>query len=476
MKKLLLLSFALILCINYSLNAQNEADALRYSQLYYGGTARSVSMGGAFGVLGGDFSSLSMNPAGIGIYKSSEITFTPSNYFAFVKTAYNNTNTDDLDYNFNISNAGFVFAFKPKKQEQWKNIQFGFGMNRLNNFNQNIYIKGNNNDNSMLDDFLAKATGNAPDYLDPFSGQLAFNTYLLDTVGGLTQYKSAIPYGGTQQSKNVNINGSINELLLSIGANYNDRLYVGASIGFPMIRYIENSTYEEFDVADTIPDFRKMTYNNFLETHGTGFNFRFGLICRIADWVRVGASIHTPTFYSMNDKWNSYMEASYDNGQRYTSVSPDGEFDYELTTPFRANGGLAFVIGKYALISGEYEYVDYRGAKLHAPSYRFNTENKAIDKFYTFQSNVRAGFEVKVQSVSIRGGYTYSSSPYASKVNDGEKHSFNGGLGFRINKFFLDLAYSYAMSKEKYYLYTSVPYALNDITNHTALITFGIKF
>ena len=57
--------------------AQNVDDALRYSQVFYGGTARFMSMGGAFTALGGDLSSLSQNPAGIGVFRASEMSVTP---------------------------------------------------------------------------------------------------------------------------------------------------------------------------------------------------------------------------------------------------------------------------------------------------------------------------------------------------------------------------------------------------------------
>lgn len=469
--------FILISALFYQhLTAQNEVDALRYSQIYYGGTARSVAMGGAFGTLGGDFTSLSINPAGIGIYKSKEISITASNYVVMLKSKYNNNSTDDIKYNFNLNNAGFVFTFTPKKESACKGIQFGFGFNRLNNYNYNGYYEGENKVNSIRDDFLAKAQGIPPNDLGEFNTKLAFNTYLIDTSGGLTSYINPISSGGLLQSKSMMVAGSNNELVLTIGGNLNDKLYIGGTVGFPFIRYTESSTYEETDSGDTIADFKKMEYNSFLETKGNGFNFKFGIIYRIADWVRIGASIHTPTFYSLKDRWNSDITAFYDDGTKYTSESPSGEFDYQLNTPFRANGGVSFIIGKYALISSEYEFVDYRNARLRASTYRFNKENKAIDNLYTYQSNVRAGFEVKLNMVSFRGGYTFSSSPYASDINDGKKHSFNGGLGLRINKYFFDIAYSYLMSKEKYYLYSLVPYPVNNsLTSHNILLTFGVK-
>lgn len=477
MKKIVIIACFLVITFTVHLFAQNEVDALRYSQIYYGGTARSVAMGGAFGTLGGDFSSLSINPAGIGIYKSKEITITPSNYFVMLKSTYNNNSTDDIKYNFNLNNAGFVFTFIPRKESFCKGIQFGFGFNRINNYNYNGYFEGENKTNSILDDFLAKSQGIKPENLGEFDTKLAFNTYLIDTSGTLTNYVSPVFRGGVLQSKSIMVSGSNNELVLTLGGNLNDKLYIGGTVGFPFIRYTESSTYEETDVGDSIADFKKMEYNKFLETKGSGFNFKFGIIYRIADWVRIGASIHTPTFYSLKDKWSSDITAIYDDGSKYYSESPSGEFDYQLNTPFRANGGISFIIGKYALISGEYEFVDYRNARLRASTFHFNIENKAIENIYYYQSNVRAGFEIKLNMISFRGGYTFSSSPYSSDINDGKKQSFNGGLGLRFNKCFFDLAYSYLISKEKYYLYSLVPSPVNNTLNaHNMMLTFGFKF
>ena len=45
---------------------------LRYSNLEYYGDARFNSMGGSFGALGANMSSLSINPGGLGVYKSSD--------------------------------------------------------------------------------------------------------------------------------------------------------------------------------------------------------------------------------------------------------------------------------------------------------------------------------------------------------------------------------------------------------------------
>jgi hypothetical protein len=145
MKKILIITAAL--AASLSLNAQNEVDALRYSQLIPGGTARFNSLAGAFGALGADFSTLSTNPAGLGVYKQSEFSFTPSLYLGKTTSTYQTKTGEDLKYNFNLGNTGLVMvmpAGKALRESGWRNIQFGVGLNRLNNYNNRMLIEGFN--------------------------------------------------------------------------------------------------------------------------------------------------------------------------------------------------------------------------------------------------------------------------------------------------------------------------------------------
>jgi hypothetical protein len=485
MKKILII-LGSFLGLSIGSIAQNQADALRFSQIIGGGTARSLAMGGAFGALGADFSTLSVNPAGIGFYKTSEVSFSPSVFAVRSKSEYAGMTSEDVKYNFNISNVGIVFAIIPKKEKAvWKGIQFGFGMNRQANFNNVMLTKGPNTENSILNDFLSKAQGTDIEDLDGFDTRLAYNTYLLDTILSATDYISAIPKGGVVQSKYTETKGSVNEMVFTIGGNYNDRLYIGGTFGFPYLRYYENSTYKERDEGDTIvgvagkKSFKELVMHDNGEITGTGFNFRFGLAYRIADWVRIGAAIHTPTFYDLKYKYSRDMAASYDDGTSYNDKSPEGAFNYRLNTPFRAVGSLAFVIGKYALISAEYEFVDYSDIHLYASDYSFTIENTndQIRQNYTAASNIRAGFEVMLAPVSLRGGYQLNLSPYKSGINDGERSAFSGGIGLREKSYFIDFGYIYSKKSENYYLYPSVPSAaVNDIMSHNFVLSLGYKF
>ena len=133
--------------------AQNEIDALRYSRLNYSGSARFVAMGGAFGALGADFTTLSHNPAGIGLYRSSEISITPSIGITRTEALLNGNFREDSRYNFNLGSAGIVMASSAESrnsQSAWKNIQFGFGINRLANFNNRVNIDSDNLQSSFL--------------------------------------------------------------------------------------------------------------------------------------------------------------------------------------------------------------------------------------------------------------------------------------------------------------------------------------
>jgi hypothetical protein len=473
-----LASWLVLSFTTYTLSAQNEVDALRYSTLQWGGTARALSMGSAFGTLGADFSALSINPAGIGLYKSSELTITPSVFYGKTSSSFTSGAFEDIKYNFNLQNAGIVFAFRPKNESSvWKGVQFGMGINRLNNFNRRLIIEGPNSNNSLIDEYLAKAEGVRPENLGPFDTELAFNTYLIDTTGSLTNYFSMIPRGGVLQNKIIDQSGSVNEFVLTLGGNYGDKLYIGGTIGFPYVRFFENSTYTETDTQDTIPDFKNFTLNEDIETRGSGFNVKFGIIYRITDWVRFGVSVHTPTFYSLQDKWSRTMSASYDNGNKYRDESPNGSFDYELTTPLRASGGLAFVIGQLALITGEYEFVDYSDARLRSRQYKYFDENNAISSQYTAQHNFRGGAELRLSPISLRAGYKYSTSPYRSNLNDGSSSAITAGIGFREKSYFIDFAYVHQIKEEDYYLYPSVGKpALIDYTGNHFALTMGIKF
>jgi len=505
MKKILCI-YIVFSMLTLTLSAQNEMDALRYSRTTFGGTARYMALGGAFGALGADASTFSTNPAGIGLYSESEISFTPSVHYSKVNSEYNGTTLHDNKYNFNISNVGAVLSYNSFGEDNSGcfGFNFGFGMNRLANFNYNYQIEGLNTNNSILSVFVDRANGSIPEELNTFDTRLAFDAYLIDTIRGTNSlYLSAVPKGGIVQSKSISTRGAMNEMYFTFGGNYDDKLYIGGTFGIPFIRYTEASSHTETNFTDTLytasnPVYylRDFTIDNNLTTSGAGFNFKFGLIYRPVDFVRIGIAVHTPTFLTLSDNYNTVITANFygsqdsfppykPDGRTWSppiQESPNGTFDYQLVTPFRAIGSVAFIIAKMGLISADYEFVDYSDADLNSTSYTFSQENILIKNSYTAASNIRIGTEWRLSIFALRAGYALYGNPYKAEINNATLSSYSGGIGIRDEDFFIDFTYVYTTGKEDYYLYRSNNFAKdvkpvkNTFLNQNYLITLGLKF
>lgn len=484
MKKISLLLLALAFFLPEG-KAQNEIDALRYSQLSFGGTARFSSMGGAFGALGGDISTLSYNPAGIGIYRKSEITFTPSIFSQTTNSTYNGSSSSDQKLNFNFGNIGGIFNYQRPQADNnrpsgWISGAFGIGYNRTNNFHNRIDMVGDNKENSLIDVFTASSQGSSPENLNAFSDKMAYYAWLTDydtTTGSYSNF--ATPNAGIQQRKSIETRGSMHETVLSFGGNYNNRLYLGATIGFTGLKYIEESYYEEADIEDSIPDFNMFQYSQDLTAKGSGMNFKFGFIYRVTDFFRLGAAVHSPTYFSVSENYSSELNSKFDSGISYDESSPTGIFDYRVITPMRAIGSMAFIIKKKGLISADYEFIDYAEASLRSTPNVFSDENQTIRDKYTATGNIRVGAEWRLDPITLRGGYAHYGDPYSTYTNnDGSRNAYTVGLGIREEDYFLDFAYVLTRTKEKYYFYdpSLVNAASNKMQSSSFMITFGIRY
>lgn len=476
--------FNLALLLSQVVSSQTEVDALRYSRLMHGGTARSMAMGGAFSSLGADFSTLSMNPAGIAMYKKSEMMFSPIVGNTISEATYLGTFKDDFRYNFNFSNMGVVFAGNVNQKSEkpdWKGFQFGFGVNRLQSFKSRSNIQGFNDKNTILDTYVARANGVNFNNLDAFGTKLAFFTYLIDTVGGANQYTQA-HFGGATQRKSISTNGGINEMVMSFGANYDDRFYFGATLGFPFVNYEELSTYAEIDTEDKLPNFNSLTIKEDLRTYGTGFNMKVGIIFRATDWLRISGAAHTPSFYSLTDEYSTVMESKLESVGNFSEKSPLGKNSYTLMTPGKVLGGIGIVLPKFGIFSFDFERVNYANSRLREKDIfsDFEPQNDAIKSTYQAANNYRVGLEILASPFSFRGGYAYYGSPFKSGINDGSESFITGGIGIRDKEYYFDIAYNYSLKKEDYYLYTlptieNLPVSIQTM-RHQIVATIGLRF
>jgi long-subunit fatty acid transport protein len=498
MKKILIIS-ALIIAAAGTVLSQNSSDALRYSRIDIGGTARFMGLSGAFGALGADFTASSTNPAGLGLFKASEFTSTAAIHTGSVKSDFNGISGSDSRTNFYLGNIGLVMTSKIKSNPNkpgWRYVSFATGLNRLNDFNYRYEMVGNNQDNSLLDTYVNAADGiNFHDIEDDPYGEFAFDlnpawwNWMLDLAPGdpdSASYISPVTENtGKLQSKQIDSYGSMNEYVFSFGANYNERLYLGLTFGIPMIRYFESAVYSEYNIeSSNLMYFDKIEE---LETHGTGFNIKAGFIYRVNDWFRFGGAFHSPSWFgNMTDYWRvthiSEYYVSPDPGSDqtyYVSNSPSGTYDYNLNTPYRVQGNLAFIIGNIGLISADYEFADYSKAQFDGYDYSFASENAAIENSYSGTHHIRIGTEWRYSIYSFRAGGKYFTTPYQDEINDGSRLGFSGGIGLKKDWFFMDIAYAYRKMNDDYYFYnisgiSSGPVA-NKTVDHYVLMTLGVK-
>lgn len=472
-------SLALVSVLGF---AQNEIDALRYSENDITGTARFMGLSGAMSAMGNDLSAITVNPAGVAVFNKTQLGFSTGIAGIETEGSFLGQNSSDLRMNLNIGNAGFVARFKRRNQaagtQGWKGFSMGLNYTRLQSYHRNSYFEGVNYNSSLIDQYVYDAEGTEFTQLNAFGSDLAWRTWLIDTsAGGTSSYDRNVldNYGQIQQVQETT-KGFKGQADLTFGGNYANTLYIGGSIGYQHINFRSERNHTEVAPDDTSSLFREFTRTDYLRTSGAGVNLKFGLIYRPADWFRIGASIHSPTFFNMEENYSSAITSTFDTIS-YSAASPEGAYDYRLQTPFRAIGGLAFVVARMAVISMEYEHVDYSMARFRASDYSFSTENTNIKNSLKSVGNIRAGVEVKLKSFLIRGGFGMNSDPYTGKfdLND-SKYSL--GFGWKGRHFMFDLAYQLQREKSLY-----VPYDVSLIdpidvvvNSHNVMASVGVRF
>lgn len=468
----------------FTISAQNDIDALRYSQLEFGGTARFSSMAGSMGAIGGDFSTLGFNPAGIGVYRKSEFTVSVGMQGARTYSDYYGSATEDRKLDLHLNNLGLIGTIKRDSSKTgWRSFNFGIGYNRSTNYNTRSMVQGYNTQSSLLDTYVAAANGHNSADFDAFSTDLAWQTYLMnyDSAAAPNTYYHVIPRYGEMQKRAVNRSGSLGETSISFGGNYRDLILIGGSINIVSANYSEEMVFEERDEADSIANFKSFTLSQTLDTKGYGINFKAGVIVKPTDWLRIGAAVHTPTAFTFSDTYSSTMYSDLEGGVTYDFNSPLGAYDYNITTPFRAMGSLGFIIKKYGLINVDYEYVDYSDMHLNASNNTvFANVNADIRTKYQPAQNLRVGGEFRLDPVAFRVGYALYGSPFSSsEINKNATHSsYTGGIGFRAKKYVFDAAYVLTKYSDFNYLYDPniVDPVKDDHVTSSFILTFGIRF
>lgn len=530
MKRALL---ALLAATSLSAVAQNETDILRYSQQFPTGTSRVQAMGGASGALGADLAAGSINPAGLGFYRRSVMSFSPGLRFGSDSARFMSETNRDSHSAMTMNNWGAAFAVKTGKKEGVRNWTFAFGQNQLANYNRSLQISGYNNQSSITDYFANEANGTADSMLTGVA-QMAYDIYLINSIYDKTnQYYGAAQNGedrssatprvlGVQQSLSQQETGRNNEWFVGTGLNISDILYVGASMGIQQVRYSRTSLFSENDTADVHKyyvdeennlygyplefPFKGMTYEETVNASGAGVNLKLGAIFEPTDFIRLGIAMQTPTSINIRETYNytmthdmtkakadSVFVAYNGNGMNDTPSSTyDGTYDYRVVTPFRATASAMILFGKKGFLTADVEMVDYSQGLLKS-NYNdnpFSVANKNAANLYQSALNIRLGGELRLGMARLRAGYALYDSPLTSSAS--EYLNFNGetlkidaktqcitfGAGVREKSYFADVAVVMSTGQDKFRPYNLSatqfsPTAVNSFSRTNINFTIG---
>lgn len=529
--------------------SQAAVDLYNLSRPDLRGTARFMSMGGAFTALGGDISSLNQNPAGIGVYRSSEIGMTLNLDFQSTSTEAQGSKISDSQTRFSFNNFGYIGSISTMS-DVMPTFSWGATYARTASFDR-IFTGGIGNLNgASLSNYVAALTNsegiepgemlsgdNYNPWLDgnaPWLSTLAYQGYMINDseVDGKVNYSGLMGNGTTgSASFQVREKGYVDEYSINFGGNLYNTVYWGIGLGITDINYTQFSYYQEnldnayiaaeskvngeYNIVNGKADYR---LSNYLNSNGSGFNLKLGVIVKPINELRFGFAVHTPTWYSMTDTyWGTVayrytpqdQNSFYDNMTDRQNPAPetndgyDSWNDYNMRTPWRMMFGVAGVIGGQGILSLDYEY---RGtSSTHISDVQGEGYINDDMKTYFKGTNIlRLGAEYRITpQFSLRAGYSWESSPVKKEAaNDGEviwtagtipSYTFDkttqyitAGLGYRYKGFYADLAYVHKNRESTYHAFSPVledtallqgsPSAKVTDNNNQVILSLGYKF
>lgn len=437
-RPLIPVAFAVLFSISNVSFAQYTDDALRFSMYNLQGSSRFIGMGGAMGAVGADFTTASYNPAGIGFFQRQALSLSPGLNWAGNHSDWISKQTDTKSL-FQFGSAGLVLTRRsnPNSNQGLQFFNFSIGYNRLASFNQRLLIQGNQAVQTLGSYFSQLANGMVHTGLDAFSTGLAFQTYLIDSVPGSNglayETLGSIDGQSVTTTRQISRSGAHGEVVINSAINYAHKFYLGATLGIHRLDFEQESSLLEQNSTAPNSFYNSTEWRDNLLVTGTGFSFKIGAIYRISDPWRVGLSIHSPIFMSLEEQFNSRMTTQFSSAN-YMQQSPDFQYAYDVNLPWRWQLSSAYILKKKAIFALEYEQVNYAGISF-APALDFSTENATVDSAFGLSHILKFGLEYRLEGLYLRAGYQFQSSPRMSTVsNSMHLNTFTGGLGWQVRK------------------------------------------
>ncbi len=488
----------------------SHMEAAKFSQTEHTFlSARVAAMGGAFTSLGADLSSMVINPAGLGMYRSSVLS---------VSAAYDHTRSSNGNVGYGVNKGNFSFNQVGTALNLYQgsgslvSFTLGFAYNKIADLNYRNSARWDNGEVTIGEFFAEQMYGIDPSvlgsskspftdpdiYPDEWGGVLAYRTFLIDPIkdentglftGGYAV--TGVPIENRVNSRlAVESMGSVGEYDISLGFNFGNILYVGTTLGIQSIEQIVYYDYlEEYVGASGDNELSSMLYRPTIANYGSGINFKIGAILRPISALRFGIAYHSPTSVSLSKDYSTDMRTNFVSGKSIFDQSYINSFTYDYSSPSKLLLGASLTLANRAILSVDYDRVWYDGMDMHTNGLE---EVFANDVAYDLGSadNFRVGLEVlPISNLYLRAGYAYYGSPLnreATAYNDDgnafygtyKTHSdvFSLGAGWRFaSGASLDLVWSvsrahYTNSVMYYYSYTDDATNIN-VTGPTMMNT-----
>lgn len=456
---ILIFSIMLISASQASAQSGYFEDAFRLSQVNPSGTARIMGVGGTQWSLGGDVSNIGGNPAGLGFFRRSEANFTLGFTDWGVQTNHLDQNKSYNTTNLAMPNASLVIA-KPKSEYnsgRFKGGAFGIAIQRLANFNTEFgFFSDKPANSSIIDFYLQDSFGVTENQIEGYGlSGLAYLTYLINPVTidqngeeirNPNTYDSFV-LGQPFQDENVTQEGSSNQISFSYGGNWDHKLFLGASLGIKTFDFTSRKIFNEEFTDEPLAN---STLRENLYINGGGVNLNIGVIYKPIDYVNLGLTFQSPTWYGINEEYDAGINAVYNNyfveQENVTLGEEEALTDvilsaYNLNTPLKLGGGATFFFGKNGFVSADVDWIDYSMARLNSNDFNEGPDNDAIKSVYTSTINYRLGGEYKINNFRLRGGYAYFGDPFTASADfDRSSQQISGGIGAKFNNFTIDFA------------------------------------
>ena len=389
MKKILLILF-----LAYSLSPiAYSQDVQRFAERSTIGSARYVGMGGAMTAIGGDPSAAMVNPAGLGLYRRSEISVSIDE--TIDNTQQVGSNDTYQRTRFAAPQISAIWAWgNSQKQRGLVYNNFMFSLNRLANFNRDIVVKGagmgmvpticniTNDEGGVSEEFLVNKPWD--DVEIGWLSILGYEAYLIDPIEN-NKWKPAVDF--TDGSLSISETGTSDQYTLSWAGNISNQWYIGIGLNIPTINYTKHTSLREENKQNSSSAELKSMFH----VSGVGVSGSFGLIYRPIQALRIGASLQTPTILSLSRQSTGDMYSTI-AGQKYEVLTPEsGVMDIDIASPLRTSVSVAGQMGKIGLIAVQYDYA----------------HSNEMEDIHT----LRMGAEAQVtRGLFLNAGYVYESS------------------------------------------------------------------